>query len=102
MLASNDMAGDIIANHLNASGVATKRVYRGSYYALIDLYKRQRGRRAHPSVRLAQSTRTTLRSFQVFAAGAPVTIIRPVPTPHGICRKGRQSASHHDVGRPAE
>lgn len=38
MLMGNDMAGDIIANYLNAAGLPTARAYEGSYRALIDLY----------------------------------------------------------------
>ena len=76
VLAGNDMAGDIIANHLNASGVKTKRVYRGSYYALIDLYTGNADAALTHLVPTGAPTRTTLRSFSVLPSGAPVTIIR--------------------------
>ncbi len=75
VLASNDMAGDIIANHLNASGVKTKRVYRGSYYALIDLYTGN----ADAALTHLYDWRTNSYNtafVQRLAPGAPVTIIR--------------------------
>lgn len=45
-IAGNGMAADLIANHLAAFGISTARSYRGSYKALVDVYKR----RAHAAL----------------------------------------------------
>ena len=54
----------------NASGVKTKRVYRGSYYELIDLYT---GNADAALTHLYdwRTTRTTLRSFSVLHRARP-------------------------------
>lgn len=39
VLVGNDVIGDILANYLSATGLALERTYKGSYNALVDVYR---------------------------------------------------------------
>ncbi len=83
VLAGNDVVGDVLANYLAATGLSLERVYKGSYNALIDIYRGQ----AHAA--LSHLYDGTTDSYNVegvrrLLPGTPVRVVRLVGRRQGL------------------
>lgn len=74
-LAGNDVSADFLANQLNQQGLSTRRVYQGSYNALVDLY---RGKADVAFLHLydMRTNKYNVPFVQRVAPGMPVVVVR--------------------------